>query len=108
MPGLRLATIADLKPGMKLKAVRFQDVPPPSTVTMAEVEAMPSDPAPPAAATPAAPAEPAAAPEEPAAAPEEPAAAPAELPPTGSVLPLLALLGSGLVGTGLALGRSRR
>jgi hypothetical protein len=97
------AQIKDLREGMRLKAVRLADVPASSvvTVTMEEVQAMPpSD-------------EPAVAPETPiAAAPApEPAAAPAppaELPPTAGVLPLLALLGAGLAGTGFALGRARR
>jgi hypothetical protein len=87
------ATIADLREGMTLQAVRFQDVEPPTVVTGDELLEILAEPAPPAAA-----------PEEPA-----PAAAPEPtLPPTATVLPLLALLGAGLLGAGTLIGRARR
>jgi len=88
---------SDLREGMVYKAVRLEDVPPAVTVTMSEVEAMPSTQ--PAVAPPV---------EAPvAAAPAAPAAAPAPqtLPSTGSSLPLLGWLGLGLLGTGFALRR---
>ena len=86
--------IRDLREGMKLNAVRFENVPPPSTVTIEEVKMME-----PASAAPAAPAAPAAKPMAPA------PPAPAQLPKTGSHLPLsgqagLALL---LLGGGIAV-----
>jgi len=89
----------DLREGMIYKAVRFENVPAPVTVTMSEVEAMPSNPEQVATA-------PAPAPE---AAPAPAAeAAPAMLPKTGSALPTMAWIGFGLLGAGLALGVRRQ
>ncbi len=92
----------DLREGMTYKAVRFENVPAAVTVTMSDVEAMPSNPEQVATAPAPAP-EPAAAP---APAPE---AKPAKvLPKTGSALPMLGWIGFGLLGAGLALGVRRQ
>jgi LPXTG-motif cell wall-anchored protein len=91
----------DLREGMTYKAVRFENVPAPVTVTMSEVEAMPSNPGQVATAPAPAP-EPVAAP---APAPAEPAKV---LPKTGSALPTMAWIGFGLLGAGLALGVRRQ
>jgi LPXTG-motif cell wall-anchored protein len=91
----------DLREGMTYKAVRMEDVPPPVTVTMSEVEAMPSNPEQVATAPAPAP--------EPVAAPAPAPAAPAKvLPKTGSALPTMAWIGFGLLGAGLALGVRRQ
>jgi len=95
------AKLADLREGMTVHAIRFQDVPPPTVITMTEVEHMPATPA-------AAPAQPVAAP---AAAPAaaEPAAAPARaLPTTASPWPMIALLGVVLALGGLSLAPATR
>jgi len=76
--GGKKAGIRDLREGMKLSAVRFENVSPPSTVTIEEVEKMKEE----TSAMAAAPA---------------PAAAPAELPKTGSNLPLTGLAGLALL-----------
>ncbi len=94
---------SQLRENMKYTAVRMENVPAPVTVTMSEVEKMPST-APAAAPAP----EPAPVAVAPVAAAPAPAAEPApakKLPPTGSALPLLAGLGVGLLGVGLALRR---
>ena len=99
------AKLEDLREGMVVQAVRFQDVPPPTTVTMAQVEQLGREPA--AAPAPPAAAPPAAAPAAPAPA-EAPAAEPAQLPPTASYWPTLAAMGALLLLTGLALRRRVR
>ena len=90
----KLADIDDLREGMKLSGVRWENVPPPVIVTMEQVQQMEAAPVPKPEPEP-----------EPEAAPEpapEPTAPPAELPSTASSLPLvgftgllLALLGGG-------------
>jgi len=91
------AKLADLREGMTVHAIRFQDVPPPTVITMTEVEHLQATPA-------AAPAEPAAAP-----AAAEPAAAPARaLPTTASPWPMVALLGVVLALGGLSLAPATR
>lgn len=103
------AKFEDIKEGMKLHAVRFENVPAPSTVTQAEAEEMdlPADTAPPVKAAPApAAAAPAPAAEQAAAPAAEPMAA--ELPATASVWPLLGLIGTALVLAGLGLGVAGR
>ncbi|HET9765769.1 MAG TPA: hypothetical protein VFS60_02910 [Thermoanaerobaculia bacterium] len=100
------AKIEDLREGMKVHAIRFQDVAPPTVITMAEVEQTPA----------AAPAKPVAAPASataaaaPAAAPAaEPAAEPARaLPTTASPWPMIAVLGVVLALGGLSLTTSAR
>ena len=93
------AHLKDLRNGMRVTALRFQDVPPPVTLTEEEEKAE-------EAAAPAAPA-PAAAEPAPAAAPAE--AAPAKLPPTASNWPTIGLLGLALLLAGVALrARARR
>lgn len=103
------AKFEDIEEGMKLHAVRFENVPAPSTVTQAEAEelGLPADTAPPVKAAAPAPA-PAPAPAveqemEPAA--EEMAA---ELPATGSAWPLVGLLGIAFVLAGLGFGVAGR
>jgi hypothetical protein len=92
------AKIEDLNEGMTVHAIRFQDVPPPSVITMAEVEQTPST----------AQAKPVAAPP-PATTAAEPAAEPAKaLPPTGSPWPMIAVLGVVLALGGLSLTTSAR
>jgi len=87
----------DLNEGMTVHAIRFQDVPPPTVITMSEVEKVPSAPAKPVAAPP------------PAAAPAEPAAEPAKaLPTTASPWPMVALLGVVLALGGLSLAPATR
>jgi len=91
------AKLEDLREGMRIRALRFQDVPPPTIISQSEAEDMglPAATEPMAAAPPAE------------AAPEAAAPAPAmapELPPTGSAWPLLGLIGAVLVLAGLALG----
>lgn len=87
------AKIEDLKKGMKLHGVRWENVPAPVVVTYQEVQEM----APPAA--PAARPAPAPAP--------APQARPAQLPSTGSSLPLVGLAGLllSLIGAGALLVR---
>jgi LPXTG-motif cell wall-anchored protein len=99
------AKFEDLQVGMKLHAVRFQDVPEPTIVTQAEAEELdlPADTAPPPKPAPA-PAAPAPAAAAPAPAPEAAPAPAAELPATGSVWPLVGLVGIALVLAGLGLG----
>ena len=87
------AKIEQLNEGMKVKAIRFQDVPPPTVITMAEVETAQPVAVPPKPATSTPPAELAA----------EPAAEPASLPPTGSPWPMIAVLGVVLALGGLSL-----
>ena len=98
------AKVADLREGMTVHAIRFQDVPPPTTITMTEVEQL-------GKAQPAAPA-PVSAPPAAAAAPppvSAPAAEPAsELPTTASNWPTTGLVGGLLLLAGLALGTVRR
>lgn len=100
------ADFEDLRVGMKLHAVRFEDVPPPTIVTPAAAREMglPETPAPPVesaptrttpARTPAPAAEQAAAPA---------AEQVAELPSTASIWPLVALVGIALLLAGLGLG----
>lgn len=96
------AKISDLKKGMKLQAIRMENVTP-TTITQAEVDALPADEPPPAPAP--APA-PAAAPA-PAPAPA-PAAAPAELPATASNLPLVGLSGLAFLLVGAVIAGIRR
>ena len=89
------AKIEDLKKGMKLHGVRWENVPAPVTVTYQEVQEM-APPAAPAARPAPAPA--------PAPAPQ---ARPAQLPSTGSSLPLVGLAGLllSLIGAGALLVR---
>ena len=92
------AKISDLKKGMKLHGVRWENVPAPAIVTYEEVEQMAAAaPAPAPAAAPAA---------RPAPAPA-PAPTPAQLPKTGSALPLVGLAGLllALLGGGALIGR---
>ena len=90
------AKISDLKKGMKFQAIRMESVQP-TTVTQAEVDAIPEPaPAPAPAAAPA-----------PAPAPA-PAAAPAELPSTASNLPLVGLSGLAFLLVGAVVAGIRR
>lgn len=94
------AKITDLKKGMKFQAIRMESVQP-TTITQAEMEAIP-EPAP----TPAPAAAPAPAP---ASAPAPaPAAAPAELPSTASNLPLVGLTGLAFLLAGAVVAGIRR
>jgi len=79
------AKLSDLKQGMKLHGVRFENVPAPVTVTYEEVQEMESAPAP------------------------APAPAPAQLPKTASGLPMVGLAGLllTLFGGGALLRRRR-
>ena len=88
------AKISDLKKGMKLNAVRWENVPAPVVVTYEEVQQM-------AAAAPAPAAQPAARPA------PAPAPTPAQLPKTGSDLPLVGLAGLmlTLIGGGVLFSR---
>ena len=90
------AKISDLKEGMKLRAVRWENVPAPVAVTYEEVQQM-AEAAPAARPAPAPAARPA---------PASQAAA-TQLPATGSSLPLVGLAGLvlALVGAGALLGR---
>jgi hypothetical protein len=90
------ATLDDLREGMTVQAIRFGNVPPPSTITQAQVDQMSSSA--PAAA-------PAAASSTSAAAPAAAPAAAASLPPTGSAWPAVAALGALLLLAGVGLGR---
>jgi len=94
------AEISDLKKGMKLQAVRWENVPAPVVMTYEEVQQMEAPaPAPAAQPAPAPAAQPAPA----------PAPTPAELPKTGSALPLVGLAGLvlTLIGGGALFGRRR-
>ncbi len=94
------AKFEDIREGMKLHAVRFEDVPAPAIVTEAQAEEMglPDTPAPPVKPAAAAPAE------EPMAAEAAAEPAAAELPPTASAWPLVGLVGIALLLAGLGLG----
>ncbi len=92
----KAADISDLREGMKLNAVRWENVPAPVTVTYEQVQQMEAPAAP--AAAPAPQAQPA---------PAAPQARPAQLPSTGSRLPFVGLAGLALalLGGGVLLGR---
>ncbi len=86
----KLATMDDLKEGMKLHALQFKNVYPPSVVTIEQVEAIKPAPAPKPKPVPA-----------PAPAPEpEP-----EMPKTASPLPMIGLLGFLMLAAGVAMRR---
>ena len=86
---------SDLREGMTLHALQFRNVPAPVVVTQAEVEKMPSTPAPAPKPAP-----------KPAPAPA-PAAEP-EMPKTASQLPMVALLGFLMLAAGVAMRRYAR
>ena len=100
------AKFSDLRQGMKVKAIRMENVPEPVTITEAELAAIPEEPV----AAPAAKPAPAPAPvPAPAPAPAAaPAAAPAELPHTASNVPAAGLAGLALLLAGVAIGGFRR